>query len=181
MPTVRWPCTLECPRTRADSRAPSLPDVAAQEQQIRDHLAGFDARPVLRQAHAIDADRCLATACRRSAASLHRPRGVKPEPALQFWSHSVIARTADAKASKPLVWVVDETSTSMVRATPPETRASSSAAITALHMPMIAAMSPPEPAPDGTASRSSCPCRRPGSRAGSVDWRSARGRVPEAD
>src|SRR5471032_1574103 len=54
MPTVRWPCTFEWPRT-GQMPAPGLP-IAAHEQEVADHLDILHAVAVLRQAHAVDAD-----------------------------------------------------------------------------------------------------------------------------
>ena len=58
MPTVRWPCTLEWPRTGRDSRALAA-DVALQQQQVDQHRDVLEPVDVLGQAHAVDADDAL--------------------------------------------------------------------------------------------------------------------------
>ena len=55
IPTVRCPCTLECPRIGADAGA-GLADVSAQQQQIDDHLHRLDAVLMLGDAHSVTGD-----------------------------------------------------------------------------------------------------------------------------
>ena len=69
MPIVRSPCTLRVPAHRARPGA-GLADVAAQQQQVHQHLDGGDAAPVLGDAHAPADDR--RACCRRRARAASR-------------------------------------------------------------------------------------------------------------
>ena len=58
MPTVRWPCTLEWPRT-GQMPAPGLPILPRSSSRLTSICTVRDALDVLRQAHAVDADNRL--------------------------------------------------------------------------------------------------------------------------
>ena len=114
---------------RADAGA-RLADIAAQQQQVDQHLHGLDAVLVLGQAHAVNADdRCLAG--RRRGGRFHRAAG-QARSRLSSSAQSC-ARTHSANSSKPCVCSVDEGAVEHrpVRLFAP----ASSASINALQMP----------------------------------------------
>ena len=59
MPTVRSPCTFECPRT-GHKPAPRAADIAAHHHQVRQDLHRRHGVLVLREAHAPRRDHCAA-------------------------------------------------------------------------------------------------------------------------
>ena len=103
MPTVRWPCTLECPRT-GEMPAPSRPMLPRISSRLHEHPEAQPAVHVLRQPHAVDADDVLRPEIDLGRLLDHRAAQAR----CRSISAQLTARTASAIASKPAGLAGDE-------------------------------------------------------------------------